>query len=73
MKFDLGAVEMGWWATSDPQHPDNRQLSMPRGEEPPEEDTDEQHLHHSSHKLSPQNQKNTPVAPLIDQLNAIQI
>ena len=73
MRFELGAAGMGWWVTSDPQHPDNRQLSAPWGEEPPDEDTDEQHSHHSSHALSPQHQNNTLVAPLVDQLNAIQI
>jgi hypothetical protein len=59
--------------TSDPQHLDNRQLSAPRGEEPPDEDTDKQHSYHSSHVLSPQHQDNTPAAPLVDQLNAVQI
>jgi hypothetical protein len=73
MRFELGAARTGRWVTSDPQHLDNRQLSTPRGEKPPEEDTDEQHLHHSSRVLSPQHQNNTLAAPLIDQLNAVQI
>jgi hypothetical protein len=73
IRFELEAAGMGWWATSDLQHPDNRQLSAPRGEEPPDEDTDEQHSHHSSHALSPQHQNHTPAAPLVDQLNAMQI
>lgn len=46
---------------------------MPRGEEPPEEDTDEQQLHHSSHAPSPQNANNTPAAPLVAQMDNIQI
>jgi hypothetical protein len=73
MRFLPGTSGTGWWATTDPQHPDNRQLSAPRGEEPPEEDIDEQCSHHSSNGPLPQNPSNTPAALLIAQMNTIQI
>ena len=66
-----GTSGMGWWANTDPQHPDNRQLNAPRGEESPEEDTDEQQSHHSSWAPFPQNVNNTPAAPLVAQMNTI--
>jgi hypothetical protein len=73
LRFPPGTARMGWWATTDPQHPDNRQLNTPWGEEPQDKDTDEQHSHHLSHAPSPQNQNNTPAASLTTQMNTIQI
>ena len=71
MRFLPGTAEMGWWVTTDPHHPDNRQLSTPWGEELQEEDTDEQHSHHSSNTPSPQNLNNMPAALLVTQMNTV--
>jgi hypothetical protein len=73
LQFPPRTAGTGWWVTTNPQHPDNRQLSAPQEEEPPDEDTDEQHSYHSSQVPLPQNQNNTPTAPLITQFNTIQI
>ena len=48
LRFLPGTAGTGWWAATNPQYLDNRQLSAPREDEPLEEDTDEQHSHHSS-------------------------